>query len=53
MLGWRMLHIGLLVFGVLLVRNELGEWAYLIFGVAIVAPLIFALWRNWRRPADA
>jgi len=53
MLGWRMLHIGLLVFGVSLVQNELGDRAYLIFGIAIVVPLIFALWRNSRTPADA
>ena len=53
MLGWRMLHIGLLVFGVRLVHNELGDVAYLIFGIVVVLPFIFALWRNGRRPAHA
>ena len=53
MLGWRMLHIGLLVFGVGLVHNELGALAYLIFGIVVVLPFIFALWRNGRRPAHA
>ncbi|WP_158252306.1 hypothetical protein [Cryobacterium sp. Y29] len=53
MVGWRMLYIGLLVFGVQLVHNELGDSAYLIVGIVPVLPLIFALWRNGRRPSDA
>ncbi|WP_104127377.1 hypothetical protein [Cryobacterium sp. Y57] len=53
MLGWRMLYIGLLVFGVSLVHKEWGDSAYLIVGIVPVLLLIFALWRNWRLPADA
>ncbi|TFD56176.1 hypothetical protein E3T43_09765 [Cryobacterium sp. Hh7] len=53
MLGWRILHVGLLVFGVQLLHNELGTVAYLMFGIVVVLPLIFALWRNARRPVEA
>jgi len=53
MLGWNMLYLGLLVFGVRLVQKELGDWAYLILGILLVVPLIFALWRNRYRPAHA
>ena len=53
MLGWRMLHIGLLVFGIPLVHNELGDSAYLTVGIVPVLLLIFALWRNGRLPANA
>ncbi|SDM73985.1 hypothetical protein SAMN05216368_102134 [Cryobacterium flavum] len=52
-LVWRMLQIALLVSGVGILQNELGGWAYLIFGIVLVLPLIFGLWRNARRPADA
>ncbi|MDJ0376320.1 hypothetical protein [Cryobacterium sp. PH31-L1] len=52
-LFWRMLQIAILVSGVGILRHELGEWAYLIFGVVIVLPLVFGLWRNARRPANA
>ena len=52
-LVWRMFQIGLLVIGVRLVQNQLDSWAYLIFGASLVAPLIFGLWRNRSRPAEA
>ena len=52
-LFWRMLQIAILVSGVGILRNELGGWAYLIFGIVVVVPLIFALWRNARRPVNA
>lgn len=52
-LFWRMLQIALLVSGVGILQREFDAWAYLIFGIVLVLPLIFGLWRNRRRPAEA